>query len=147
MKNLDCLLAEEFLQFGAVVSTAEALHEALRRRPEVSELRSAIGIQAIDSKAVEEFTRSLVQKIQLGHRSSYDVVFAALAVIYEAMPGPFATKYLNKLAGLRVAELPISPRVARIASSVRARRVPVVSVAKNQMTKVPLRFVPAKAIA
>jgi hypothetical protein len=147
MKSLECLIAEDFMQFGAVVSTAEALHEALRRRPEVAELRAAIAIQAIEPKSVEEFTRSLVQQVELGRRSSFDVAFAALAVIYEAMPGPFAARYLNKLSALRIAELPLSPRVARISLSVRARKVPSTSVAKSQMTKVPQRFIPVKVSA
>jgi hypothetical protein len=65
-------------------------------------------------REIEEFVRErlvdLKPKIYFPHEAS----FCALAVALETLPMPVAEEFLSELAALRIAEMPLSSRVATL---------------------------------
>ena len=45
---------------------------------------------------------------------AYEINLEAIAVALETYPGPFAEEYLKDLSRLKIPELPLAPRVARL---------------------------------
>lgn len=139
MISLEALRNPDFLIYGVTGASAESLAETLRRSSEVAELRKYIAIQVIDRAQVEDFIRDIVSRVEIGKRSSYDISLAALAIVYERLGGPFPTEFLERLASLQVAELPMSTRVARIARRVRTAHVPGSTAKVLRVAPIPCR--------
>jgi hypothetical protein len=107
----------------STISTAEGLRSFLSSRPEVIDLRHALDAQAIDSDDVHSFVSELLGHFRRGTRFGEEPVLAAVAVAVETLPAPFAQEFLEDLARVRVAELPLAPRVARLSLRERDKRV------------------------
>lgn len=105
------------------ISTAEGLRAFLSCRPEVIELRRAFEAEAIDSDDFHSFVNELLGHFRRGARFHAEGVIAALAVAIETLPARFAQEFLQDLARVKIAELPLAPRVARLSLRERDKRV------------------------
>lgn len=123
MSSLDALLNSEFAMLALTVGTPDALASIFRSRPEIEAIRQALSEGALGIEEIREFVSTLVQQFQPNQKFSYDYVLGALAVALENIPGKFADGFLNDLSSLSVREIPLSPRIARIAISERNRQL------------------------
>src|SRR5262249_8122895 len=64
-------------------------------------------------ESVRRFAEQLLKDLKRGVLFPHDRTFAALAVVLGDWYTPFADEYLRGLAGLKAAEMPYGPRVAR----------------------------------
>ncbi len=110
---LENLKSEEFLLEMGFLLPPAALRHRLQSMRQVRELQEAIAQGAIPEQAVREFVGSLTGSLRRGERFPHDLALAALAVALENRTTPFAEEYLRDLAGLKVAEMSVSRRVAR----------------------------------
>ena len=118
---LNALSSDAILELGMAVSTPEGLATLLKRRPEVLELRRALDQGSITPEHLRQFAASVFQRFEAGKRFYADVTFCALAMAMETYATTFAEEYLRELSGLRIAEMPMSAKVAKIALHARAR--------------------------
>jgi hypothetical protein len=107
-------LLDDDLQAGACpYASASALYEFLTRRPEVKEVALARSRGATTEEAISEFGESLLKELTKGVLFQHDITFAALAVALASRPTKFADRFLRDLGEVDIAEMPLSPRVAR----------------------------------
>ena len=107
------LLDDEFVISLGYVLPPAAMRLVLRRHPLVKKIRLAIRHGALAESDVTSFAADVTAPFQPGARLPGDLALAALAVALEDLPADFAEEYLYKLAGLRLAEMTNSIRVAR----------------------------------
>ena len=114
MKILNAL-REEALQTDAyMISTAGALYTFLRQRSEVIDLRRAISNNEVTPEDITEFVQGLLKSFRPSEKFADEITLAAIAVTIRNVPRLFAEKYLRDLAELKISELPLAPRVARL---------------------------------
>lgn len=112
---LDALTSNEFIDTAQPISTDQALYHYLQRAPVVRELAKAIRADcSTPNDEIEQFVARLLHRFRPGRRFAFDASLAAVVVALELYPAPFATKFIEELAGAKVAEIPLAPRVARL---------------------------------
>jgi hypothetical protein len=110
---LDGLLAEEFLANACAFSTAPALRQFFVRQDEVRKVSEALVEGSLTEDAIQTFVARLLGDLKVGIHFHHDLTFAALAVAMAKQTSPFVEQFLRELAELRVAEIPLAPRVAQ----------------------------------
>jgi hypothetical protein len=115
MTELEQLLTLDDDVTLSYISTAEGVRSHLAGRREVLALRQALDAGAIAFEDVQAFARGLVGQFVRGTHSPADAVLAAVVVAIEPLPSGPIEEFLKNLAGVKVAEMPMSPRVARLA--------------------------------
>lgn len=115
MSVLDGLRSESLETASSSISTAEGLRDFLSRRLEVLELRRTLATGGIVIDDVRNFVQHLLQDFRPNEKFAGDYILAAIAVALESFPGAFADEYLSDLASLHIREMPLAPRVARLA--------------------------------
>lgn len=105
------------------ISTAEGFRNHLSRRQEVLALRRALEAGAISFDDVQVFIQGLLAGFVRGGRSHAEVVIAAVVVAIEPLTLPGIDEFLVDLARVKVAEMPMSPRVARLSRRERSARL------------------------
>lgn len=105
------------------ISTAEGLRTFLGSRPEVLEVRRAFKAEAIHADDIRSFVDDMFVDFARGSRFHGEVVIAAIAVAVETLPVRFAQSFLEDLARVRISELPLAPRVARLSIQERDKRL------------------------
>ena len=144
MAALENLMSDDFLLNVNWHSTGEALYDHLAESGYVASLRREIASSATSNEQIEQFVRELLRDFRRGAKFPWDTTIAAVAVALRYVPGDFATRFLGELSALRVAEIPLAPRVSAIALAQRRehlagetikcvsfRRAPVVGARRN----------------
>jgi hypothetical protein len=93
------------------------------RRSEVQRLRRSIVEEALSDDDVRLFLQGLLRSFTPAAHFHGDVALAAIAVALEPIATDLASEFIGKLSSLRVAELPLSPRVARLVVESRRARI------------------------
>lgn len=114
MKALNDLRGEEIQAGGFMISTPKALRTFLQQRPELIDLRRAINSGEVTPDDITAFVEELLLTFCRGEHFADEITLAAVAVAIRNDPRPFAEEYLEDLAKLKITELPLAPRVARI---------------------------------
>jgi hypothetical protein len=112
-KLLDELKSESFVLSAGFLSTPRAVRRFLSQAKEIRELREALRKGSIAEETIREFVSSLMAGFRVGQRFEHELALAGLAVVLERRPTEFAEEFLHDLATLRLAEMPLSIRVAR----------------------------------
>lgn len=115
------------------ISTAEGVRRYLLTRQEVIALRRALESGAVTFAEVETSVRGLLAQFVRGMRSPADAVLAAIAVATETFPNPSIAKFVENLAVVAIAEMPMAPRVARLSLAERRNRLAQVTVRELQI--------------
>lgn len=123
MSILDELQNESLEMASSSISTAEGLRDFLSRRPEVLELRRALAAGGIVIDDLRIFVQHLLRDFRANEKFTGDYVLAAIAAALESFPGAFADEYLSDLASIHIREIPLAPRVARLAMQQRETSV------------------------
>jgi hypothetical protein len=119
---IDALIdSKELARISALVSTASGLRKALKRSESAKKLYRAFSLGEIPIDRIEAIVRELTDKFQRGVLFRYESEMCLLAVVIEEHDSETAEKFLNDLAEVRVAEMPMSPRVAALC--LRTRRL------------------------
>ena len=119
MNTLNALQGDDIQAKGFSISTAEALRSFLRELSEVISLRSAITTGEITPTDIKKYVNELLRSFCAGKKFANEISLAAIAVAMETLPGPFAEEYIKDLARLRIQEIPLASRVARLSLSQR----------------------------
>lgn len=113
--SLIALDSEEIAQVVFTVATPKALCSILRTHSHVEAARRQLFENADDARrGIEEFVRERLVDLKPKTYFPHEPAFCALAVALETLPMPAAEDFLSELAALRIAEMPISPRVAAL---------------------------------
>lgn len=163
--DLTVLDSEDVSQIVLSIATPKAICSILRTHSHVEAARRHLFENAYEAQRdIEEFVRERLSDLKSKTYFPHEPAFCALAVVLETLPMPAAEDFLSELAVLRIAEMPISPRVAAlclqrlretlisktltefkvkpvqisdVASSMRLSRVPTESTYSNRLTRVP----------
>jgi len=109
---LDALSSEEFEVGLGPILPARALRRRLLRMPQVRAVSDALSRQTITDDDIGAHVSRLFSDFRAGERFEHDLALAALAVVLESRGTRFAEDFLAKLSRFRLAEMPVSPRVA-----------------------------------
>jgi len=122
--QLTQLASDEFAVSVAGLSTPTALLRLLRRHPDVTALWQAIQEGAIQEDTFCRFISWLSVDSCVGVHFIHDVTLAALVVACDGCRPTFTDDFIRRLANVRLAEIPLAPRVARECIRQLASRVP-----------------------
>ena len=117
------LTSNELATTVEFVSTPRSWINLLRRNPIVQSVLHALRDGAITEDDIARFTRSTFTSFSTGQKFCGEPALSALAVILSDRSTKFAERYLKDLSALRIAEMPMSPRVAELLRVERAQRV------------------------
>ena len=106
------LLSDDLLAKAYAFSTAPALRAYFIRSPEVQQVGEALRRGVIMEDSVSGFVKDLLGNMKQGILFRHDLTLGALATALESRYTPFVEGFLKELAELRVAEMPLAPRVA-----------------------------------
>jgi hypothetical protein len=111
--SLIVLDSEEIAQVVFTVATPKAVCSILRTHSQVEAARRHL-FENVDEarRDIGEFVRERLVDLEPKTYFSHEPAFCALAVALETLPIPAAEDFLSELAALRIAEMPISSRVA-----------------------------------
>jgi hypothetical protein len=113
--SLIVLDSEEIAQVVFSIATPKAICSILRTRSHVVAARRHLFENAYEARRdIEEFVRERLLDLKSKTYFPHEPAFCALAVALETLPMPSAEDFLSELAALRIAEMPISPRVAAL---------------------------------
>lgn len=111
---LAALGTEDFEDRHFGIATVEALRSLLACSPEVRAIRDGLWQEAIREEDLEQFVSRLIGELRPGTQFNGDLQLAALAVTLERRATAFSEAFLQDLAGLKLAEMVLAPRVARL---------------------------------
>lgn len=111
----------EIERTSALVSTPPALRAALKRTQSAKTLHRAFVLGTIPIDSVSDYVQELTGQFERGVRFPYEPELCLLAVVLEESNSPIADQFLKDLSRVRVAELPMSPKVAEICLNARRR--------------------------
>lgn len=137
MNALGNLQNEEIQTKGFVISTAEALKAFLKYRPEVLSLRKSIEAGEVTPTDIKEYVDELLRSFSTGKKFAHEIDLAAISMALETFPGNFAEEYLEDLSRLKIQELPLAPRVARLCLARRRKVVSGVTVKSTVISMLP----------
>ncbi|MFZ0051074.1 MAG: hypothetical protein WAK96_04820 [Desulfobaccales bacterium] len=113
--SLTALDSEDIAQVVLTVATPNAISGILRIHRDVEAVRQYLFDNAENSRrAIEEYVRERLIDLKQKTYFTHEPAFCALAVALETLPMPAAEDFLSELAALKIAEMPISSRVAAL---------------------------------
>jgi hypothetical protein len=113
--DLTVLDSEDISQVVLSIATPKAVCSILRTHSRVEAARRHLFENAGEARRdIEEFVRERLVDLKPKTYFPHEPAFCALAVALEALPMPAAEDFLSELAALRIAEMPISSRVAAL---------------------------------
>src|SRR5689334_15494439 len=143
MNELENLLALQDDPVLGTISTTEGLRRRLATCPEVTALRAAIESNAVTYEDLDIFVRGLFDEFTRRVKFQGDIVIAAIAIAVEFIPDPRFEEFLEDLGRVHIAEMPLSPRIARIVLTERTRNFAQLTtrelVIANELPEGPLR--------
>jgi len=114
MSVLDRIASINFISSVGFDLPAEAMRLVLQRTPEFQAFQQALESGQMSDVDLERFVTQLMEQFTRGEKFRFDVTLAFLAVALERVGSTFAEMLLPELGRLRVSELPLSTRVARV---------------------------------
>jgi hypothetical protein len=117
--GLTCLSSDDFQTVFGLISSAEGLYGALRRSPQVAEVRAFLTTGRLDDDQLRSFVAELLEAWSPNHLFPHDIALAALAVVLESRFTGFADEYLLDLARLRSPQIPKATRIAQLCLAAR----------------------------
>jgi len=112
---LSVLDSEDIAQIAFTIATPKALCAILRTNSNIEAARRQLFENADDARRdVEEFVRERLVDLKPKTYFPHEPAFCGLAVALETLPMPAAEDFLTELAALKIAEMPISSRVAAL---------------------------------
>lgn len=111
---LEALRSDSFLLLGLLDTTPKAMHGTLQTSETVHSLREAVLKGKVDDNDVVFFVGSLLSELERGCLFPYEMTLIGLAVTMELVPEKWAHEYIAGLAELRIKEMPLAWRVAKI---------------------------------
>jgi len=106
--------SDDIAQVVLTVATPNALRSILRTHKDVEAVRRHL-LESMNARLeIEEFVRERLIDLKPTIYFPHEPAFCALAVALETLSMPAAEDLLSELAALRIAEMPISPRVAAL---------------------------------
>lgn len=112
--TMTLLDSDEIAQVVLTVATPNALRSILRTHKDVEAVRRHL-LESMDARReIEEFVRERLIDLKPTIYFPHEPAFCALAVALETLSMPAPEELLSELAALRIAEMPISPRVAAL---------------------------------
>ena len=124
MKLLEALCEAELQRNGGLISSSRALRAFLLTRPEVLAVSRALASGEVTTSDLDAYVRERLRSFSPGEKFEYEIALAAIVVVLESFPGPFAEAYLLDLANLRIEEIPMATRVASLCLQRRREVVP-----------------------
>lgn len=113
--TLTALDSEDIAQVVLTVATPNAICGILRTHRDVEDAWQYLFDNAENSRqAIEEYVRERLIDLKPKTYFPHEPAFCALAVALETLPMPAAEDFLSELAALKIAEMPISSRVAEL---------------------------------
>lgn len=113
--TMNLLDSGDIAQVVLTVATPNALYGILRTHKDAEAVRRYLYDNADDARqAIEEYVRERLIDLKPKTHFSHEPAFCALAVALETLPMPAAENFLSELAALKIAEMPMSSRVAAI---------------------------------
>jgi len=112
---LTALDSEDIAQLVFTIATPMAVCSILRTHSDIAAVRRQLFENADDARQeIEEFVRERLVDLKPKTYFPHEPAFCALAVALETLPMPAAEKFLSELAALKIAEMPLSSRVAAL---------------------------------
>jgi len=116
--------SDDIAQVVLSVATPNAVCNILRTHKNVATVRQYLLDNAYEARQViEEYVRERLINLKPQVNFFYEPAFCALAVALETLPMPVAEDFLSELAALKIAEMPISPRVSALCLDRRGERL------------------------
>jgi hypothetical protein len=113
--TLAALDSEDIGQVVLTVATPNAICGILRTHKDVEAVWQYLFDNAENSRRIiEEYVRERLIDLKPETYFPHEPAFCALAVTLETLPMPAAEDFLSELAALKIAEMPISSRVAAL---------------------------------
>ena len=113
--TLTGLDSDEIAQTVFTLATPNAIYAILRARSDIAAIRRHLFDNAGEARrAIEEYVRERLIDLKPKTYFPHEPAFCALAVVLETLPMPAAEDFLSELSVLKIAEMPISPRVAAL---------------------------------
>jgi hypothetical protein len=131
--HLQDLMASELTSLKFVVGTAEALDVALAGRADVHVVRGTLLDGSLTAPEIEAFVQTLMADFRRDEAFRWDVTLAALVVAMERWKSDCADTLIAELSRLRIVEMPMSARIARLVSQ-RRSAMPKTTVLKFRFT-------------
>ncbi len=113
MNVLSQLVSEEFAMQFWHIATPPAVYRALKRSRVVGDISNALKTGQLTEDVIGEFVSGLMNDLRENEPFQHDLAMAAIAVALEDRASDFAEAYLQSLAALQIAQMPMSSRVAR----------------------------------
>ena len=130
---MEHLKSEDFAVEVGFLLPSPALRCRLLATKEVAEVIAALVGGTLTEETIRSFVSPLMKDLRPGHIFPHDLALAALAVVLETQTTEFAQEYLHDLAGLELAEMSTSIRIAKQCLLQRQRFHPL-----NHLPKVDL---------
>jgi hypothetical protein len=112
--SLIALDSEEIAQVVFTVASPKAVCSILRAHSHVKAARRHLENAYEARRDIEEFVRERLVDLKSKTYFPHEPALCALAVALETLPMPAAEDFLSELAALRIAEMPLSPRIAAL---------------------------------
>lgn len=120
---LDQLLAEELYDSVAGFSFPETIRLKLLEREDIQSLIRETKEGLVTERDVTQWVARYLQDLRPGIKFPHDLSFAALCVVLERVPAPFAHRFLDELAKLNIQEMYLCRTMARICLAIRAMEI------------------------
>lgn len=120
MSVLDQLASVEFEVEVGPLLPSPLLRRRLRAMDAVRSVVEEMRKQVVTDDDIGAFARGLLANFVAGRRFDHDLALAALAVVLEDRPTPFASGFLDRLASLQLTEVATATRIARECSKHRS---------------------------
>ncbi len=112
--NLTKLDSDDIAQVFFAIATPKALRSVLRSHKAIAAFRKELAESMDARREIEEFVRERLFYLKPKTYFSHEPAFCALAVALETLPMPASEDFLSELAALKIAEMPLSSRVAAL---------------------------------
>jgi hypothetical protein len=141
---LTALDSEDIAQLVFTIATPKAVCSILRTHSVVTAVRRQLFENADNARRdIEEFVRERLVDLKPKTYFPHEPAFCALAVALETLPMPAAEGFLSELAALKIAEMPISSRVAALGLQRRRELLTSNTQAVFKVARLPLPNGPA----
>jgi hypothetical protein len=114
MDLLQRIKSNEFVFSLGYNLPSKAMRKILLRTQECAEFRERYWSGALTENMLRRYVQDLMSNMKIGERFPFDIALALIAVGLERFSTEFAHEYLSDLAGLKLAELPVSIGVAKV---------------------------------
>lgn len=134
--------SEDIAHLVFSIATPETLCSILRTNNNIVTVRRYLFENSDNAQRdIEEFVRERLIDLKSKVYFSHEPAFCALAVALETMPMRSAEDFLSELAALKIAEMPLSSRVAAIC--IQRRRELITSYTLKEFNIAPLKSLDA----